>query len=49
MLWEVFIAEDLIEKSGQIERLVKEIPTVSEVEAIAKECGLKKLSAKTAS
>lgn len=47
MLWEVLISEDLFEKSGEAERLIKEIPTVSDVEEIAKNAGLKKLQTKT--
>ena len=47
MLWEVLISQDLFEKSGEAERLIKEIPTVSDVEEIAKKSGLKKLQTKT--
>ncbi len=47
MLWEVLISQDLFEKSGEVERLLKEILTVSEVEEIAKKSGLEKLQTKT--
>jgi hypothetical protein len=47
MLWEVLISQDLFEKSGEAERLIKEIPTVSDVEEIAKKASLKKLQTKT--
>lgn len=47
MLWEVLISEDLIERSGAAESLIEEIPTVSAVEEIAKNAGLKKLKTKT--
>lgn len=47
MLWEVLISQDLFEKSGEAERLIKELPTVSDVEEIAEKSGLQKLQTKT--
>lgn len=49
VLWETLLAAGLIEKGGEIERLIKEIPTVSDVENAAKAAGLKKLQVKTSS
>ncbi len=42
-LWEAFLESDLIEKSGEIERLITQIPTVSKLEELAEEAGLKKV------
>ncbi|MCW5959100.1 MAG: hypothetical protein KIS76_03005 [Pyrinomonadaceae bacterium] len=47
MLWEVLIGEDLFDQSGEATRLIEEIPTVSRVEEIAKNAGLKKVRSKT--
>lgn len=46
-LWESFLEVDLIEKSGEIERLINQIPTISELENLAKEAGLKKIEVET--
>ncbi|CAN5130966.1 hypothetical protein BH20ACI1_BH20ACI1_23040 [soil metagenome] len=46
-LWETFLELDLVDKEIEIERLVDEIPTVSEVEYIAKKLGLKKIETVT--
>jgi ubiquinone/menaquinone biosynthesis C-methylase UbiE len=46
-LWETFLNVDLLEKSGEIERLINRIPTVSQIEEMAKEAGLKKIEAET--
>lgn len=40
-LWETFLGIELIEKSGEIERLISEIPTVSGLEELAAAAGLK--------
>lgn len=47
MLWEVCLDADLIERSGAIEKFIKQIPTVWQVEEIAKQAGLKKLKSNT--
>lgn len=46
-LWEAFLDIDLVEKGGEIERLISEIPTVSKAEGIATEAGLKKVLSET--
>lgn len=46
-LWETFLDIELVEKSGEIERLINEIPTISQIEKIAAEAGLKKVSHET--
>lgn len=46
-LWETFLETDLIEKSGEIERLVNQIPTISRVEELAKESGIIKVESAT--
>ncbi len=46
-LWEVFVELDLLDKEIEVERLIDEIPTVSEVEEIAKKLGLKKIETVT--
>lgn len=47
ILWEAFLNSDLAEHGSEIERLIKEIPTVSDIESAAKTAGLKKLQVKT--
>lgn len=46
-LWETFLNVDLLEKSGEIERLINRIPTVSQIEDLAKDAGLKKIETET--
>ncbi len=46
-LWETFVELDFPDSEIEIERLIDEIPTVSEVEKIAKKLGLKKIEAVT--
>ena len=46
-LWETFLGVGLIERSGEIERLTSEIPTVSYLEEIAETAGLKNIEAHT--
>lgn len=46
-LWETFLNVDLLEKGGEIERLINRLPTVSKVEDLAKDAGLKKLETET--
>ena len=46
-LWETFLDTDLIEKSGEIERLITQIPTVSMIENLAKDAGLKRIETAT--
>ncbi len=47
MLWEVLLEHELADKTYVAEKLVKELPTVSEIEEILKSAGLKKIRAKT--
>lgn len=46
-LWETFLDIDLVEKGGEIEHLISEIPTFSKAEEIAVEAGLKKVLSET--
>lgn len=46
-LWETFLGIELIEKSAEIERLINEIPTISHIEDLAKDAGLKNISSET--
>lgn len=46
-LWETFLNVDLLEKSGEIERLINRLPTISTVEEMAKDAGLKKIETET--
>lgn len=43
-LWETFLDIELVEKSGEIERLINENLTISQIEEIAVNSGLKKVS-----
>jgi hypothetical protein len=47
VLWEVLLSDDLIEKSGEIENLINELPKISDVEEMAKSFGLSKLKTNT--
>lgn len=42
-LWETLLHLDLLEKSGEVERLISDIPTVSKVEHTAESLGLTKI------
>lgn len=42
-LWETLLHLDLLEKGGEVERLITEIPTVSGVEELAENLGLSKI------
>ena len=46
-LWETFLDVNLIEKAGEIECLLKEVPTVSQVEEFATDAGLKDVLSET--
>lgn len=46
-LWETFLDIDLVEKGGEIENLISEIPTFSKAEEIAADAGLKKVLSET--
>lgn len=46
-LWETFIEVELVEHSGEIERLITEIPTVSNLEEAAESIGLKDVESQT--
>lgn len=46
-LWETFLGIDLIEKSAEVERLLSEVLTVSEVENLAQDAGLKDVLSET--
>lgn len=46
-LWETFLNVDLLEHSEEIENLIKELPTVSDVEEIFKNAGVKKVQSFT--
>ncbi len=46
-LWQVFFELDWLDKGADVENLVNEIPTVSQVEQIIKDLGFKKTEAKT--
>lgn len=46
-LWETFLETDLLEKSGEIEGLINKIPTVSKIEELLSEAGLKKVETLT--
>ncbi len=43
VLWETLFDLDLLEKGTEVERLINEIPTVSHIEKMAKNLGLKKV------
>ncbi len=43
LLWETFLNLDLLDKGAEVERLIKEIPTVSEIEDTARNAGLTKV------
>lgn len=43
LLWETLLHLDLLEKSGEVERLIVEIPTVSKIEETAKSLGLRRI------
>ena len=43
VLWEVCLSENLIEKSGEIAKLIKAIPTVSNAKEFAAEAGLNQI------
>jgi hypothetical protein len=47
LMWETLFNLDLTEKSAEIERLIAEQPTVSNVEETAKNAGLKKVESST--
>lgn len=47
ILWETFLNAGLIEKGAEIERLIREIPTVSQVEKLAESLNLTKIEAIT--
>ena len=46
-LWQVFFELDWLEKGEEIEKLINEIPTVSQAEEIVKNLGFKKVETKT--
>lgn len=46
-LWETFLDINLVEKGGEIERLLTEVVTVSQVEALAADAGLKDVLSET--
>ena len=46
-LWQVFLELDLLDKGAEIERLISEIPTVSQAEEIIRDLGFKKVASKT--
>lgn len=46
-LWETFLNIGLLEKSGEIERLINRIPTVSQIEETAEGAGLRKIETET--
>lgn len=46
-LWETFLNVDLLEKSGEIEKLINRIPTISQIETAANDAGLEKLETET--
>ena len=47
ILWETLLDLDLLDKSAEVERLIADIPTVSRIEELAKEAGLKKIKTTT--
>lgn len=47
VLWEVLLSDDLIEKSGEVENLINELPKISDLEEIAGSCGLSDLKTNT--
>jgi hypothetical protein len=47
VLWETLFNLNLTEKSAEIERMILELPTVSNVEEMAKNAGLKKVESST--
>lgn len=46
-LWETFFSLDLLEHGAQVERLITEITTVSQIEEMAESAGLKKVETQT--
>ncbi len=48
LLWETFLGMDLIEKSGEIERIVAELPTISGIEEAGEFAGLANIQNHTA-
>jgi len=46
-LWETFYGLEMLDKGAEVERLITEIPTVSRVEEIAADFGLKKIETVT--
>ena len=46
-LWETFLNVDLLEKSGEIEKLINRIPTISHLEELATDAGLEELETET--
>lgn len=49
LLWEVLFNADLAQRGGEVEKLISEIPTVSDVEEIAVDAGLKSIETTTKS
>ncbi|MGI9037094.1 MAG: hypothetical protein ACR2GD_13795, partial [Pyrinomonadaceae bacterium] len=49
LLWEIFFKDDLGEHGAKVENLVSELPTVSRLEEIAENAGLKKIETETSS
>lgn len=47
VLWEVLLDENLLEKGGEVERLIDELPKVSDVEEMAESFGLSDLKTNT--
>ena len=47
LLWETFLNLDWLDKSAEVERLIKELPTVSEIEDAARNYGLTKVETVT--
>ncbi|MEJ7699933.1 MAG: hypothetical protein WKF71_09860 [Pyrinomonadaceae bacterium] len=43
ILWESLFELDLLEKSGEVERLISDIPTISHLEDLVKDLGLSKI------
>jgi uncharacterized FlaG/YvyC family protein len=42
-LWETFFNLDLVENGAEVERLISELPTVSQIEQTMQKCGLKQV------
>lgn len=47
LLWEVFFNEEIGDGGAAVERLITEIPTVSDIEAIAEDAGITELTSHT--